>query len=340
MPESRETKKRTKSFQESAEEIFEKAEAWEKAGRDPLYAHWQATLEIVLLACEKALRPGQLVPIAIDGDREWEFYQDVLEKLDLPPEVCALLITPSGVRAMPIPQGLELDSRALPERDSFSMIISGCLDHTTVMQVSLPGVMSVGIDVFEHGAQLAGYTYNTIEECLSDLTRVIWIYFNPGQNWTEDEIIRYTENWFEKSQEVNLEKASVHGDFSYVHRPELVGLVPLEAAFKVIAATIPKEYDSLEKAIELANVMNKDFELGEPVITVQGILGDREPECQALIRRIAAEMDMLMETLDYLEGVPVPERSVPEYRREFERTARKVYERVTAHACPGSVTLW
>jgi len=340
MPESRETKKRTKSIQESAEEIFEKAEAREKAGQDPLYAHWQATLEVMLLACEKALRPGQLVPIAIDGDREWEFYQDVLEKLDLPPDVCAVLLTPSAASALPIPHDPKTDTVIPPGRDAFSMLISDCRDHTIVMQVSLPGLMSVGIDVFEHGSQLAGYTYNTIEECLSDLTRVIWIYFNPGQNWTEDEIIRYTEIWFEKSREINLEKASVHGDFSYVHRPELVGLAPLEAAFKVIAATIPKEYDSCEKAIELANVMNKDFELGEPVITLQGILGDREPECQALIRRIAAEMDMLMETMDYLEGVPMLDRTIPGYRGEFEGIARKVYERVTARACPGSVTLW
>jgi len=340
MPQSRETKKRTKSIQESAEEIFEKAEAREKAGQDPLYAHWQASLEILLLACEESLRPGRLLPIGIDGEKEWDFYQDVLEKLDLPPEVCAVLITPSGVRAMPIPQGLEMDALALPERDSFSMIISGCLDHTTVMQVSLPGVMSVGIDVFEHGAQLASYNYNTIEECLADLTRVIWIYFNPGQNWTQDEIIRYTENWFEKSQEINLEKASIHSEFSYAHRPELVGLAPLGAAFKVISATILKEYDSLEKAIESANAMNEDFELGEPVITVQGILEDKEPECQAFIRRIAAEMDMLLETIDYLEGVPVLERSIPGYRGEFEGIAREIYERITARACPGSVTLW
>jgi len=340
MPQSREKKKRTKSIQESVEEIYEKAEAREKAGQDPFYAHWQASLEIVLLACEKSLRPGQLLPMAIDGEREWEFYQDVLEKLDLPPELCAVLITPSASRAMPIPQDLEMEALALPERDSFSMIISGCRDHTTVMQVSLPGVMSVGIDVFEHGSQLAGYTYNTIEECLLDLTRVIWIYFNPGENWTEDQIIRYTENWFEKSQDINLEKASVHRDFSYVHRPELVGLAPLEAVFKVIAATIPKQYDSLEKAIESANAVNKDLELGEPLVTVQGILEDKEPECQALIRHLGAEIDMLMETMDYLEGVLEPDRSVPEYRREFERIARWVYERITGRPCPESVMLW
>jgi len=172
------------------------------------------------------------------------------------------------------------------------------------------------------------------------LVHGIFVPEDLGRNWTQDEIIRYTENWFQKSQEINLEKAPVHSEFSYVHRPELVGLAPLGAAFKVIAATIPKKYDSLEKAIESTNAMNEDFELGEPLITVQGILEDKEPECQALIRRIAAEIDMLMETLDYLEGGPVPERSVPEYRREFERIARWVYERITGRPCPGSVMLW
>ena len=340
MPKKRGEKNNTKSIQKSVEEIYEKADARAKASQDPFYSDWQATLEVMLLACEKALRPGQLVPIGIDGDREWEFYQDILENLDLPPEVCAILLTPSAASALPIPHDPKTDTVIPPGRDAFSMLISACLDHTTVMQVSLPGLMSVGIDVFEHGSQLAGYTYKTIEECLSDLTRVVWIYFNPGEHWTEDQIIRYTENWFEKSQDIDLEKAPVHREFSYVHRPELMGLAPMEAAFKAIAATVSKYFDSLEEAIESANAVNEDFELGEPVVTTQGILEDKEPECQALVRYIGTEMDMLLDTMDYLEGVPAPERMSPEYRREFERVARGVYERIAGRPCPESVTLW
>jgi len=340
MPKNREEKKRTKSIQKSVEEIYEKADARAKAGQDPLCSDWQATLEVMLLACEKALRPGQLVPIGIDEDREWEFYQDILEKLDLPPDVCSILLTPSAASALPIPHDPKTDTVVPPGRDAFSMLISDCRDHTTVMQVSLPGLMSVGIDVFEHGSQLAGYTYKTIEECLSDLTRVVWIYFNPGEHWTEEEIFRYTENWVEKSQDIDLEKAPVHREFSYVHHPELVGFAPMEAAFKAIAVTVSKYFDSLEEAIESANAVNEDFELGEPVVRAQGILEDREPECQALVRYIGTEMDMLFETMDYLEGVPVPERSGSEYRREFERVAKEVYKRIAGRPCPGSATLW
>jgi hypothetical protein len=75
-------------------------------------------------------------------------------------------------------------------------------------------------------------------------------------------------------------------------------------------------------------------------VTVRGILEDKAPECQALVRYIGTEMDMLLDTMDYLEGVRAPERNSPEYRREFERVARWVYEKITGRPCPESVTLW
>ena len=50
----------------------------------------------------------------------------------------------------------------------------------------------------------------------------------------------------------------------------LFGAAGALSVFKVIEATIPKEYDSLEKAIEMVNDLNRDFGLGNPVITKDG----------------------------------------------------------------------
>jgi hypothetical protein len=87
---------RLKSIQESAKAIFKKAEKREKAGGDSFETGWQATLELMLLMMEKQLleSPGQLLPMQISGDDEWDFYLDVMEKLDLPPDTGAVLITP------------------------------------------------------------------------------------------------------------------------------------------------------------------------------------------------------------------------------------------------------
>jgi hypothetical protein len=138
-----------------------------------------------------------------------------------------------------------------------------------------------------------------------------------------------------------MEDAMVHDEFSYVHHPELLGLTPLESAFKVIAVTIPKEYDSLEKAIEIANDLNRDFGLGNPVITKKGILEDVEPECNSLLDRIGVEIDQHLDTLEYLKGVKFPYRSIKskEFRRVFDKTAKKVYEVIAGRPCPRSISI-
>ena len=41
--------------------------------------------------------------------------------------------------------------------------------------------------------------YNTVEECLDELSNVAWTYFRPKGEWGKDQIIKYTENWYGKS---------------------------------------------------------------------------------------------------------------------------------------------
>jgi len=318
-----------KSIEKSVEAIFEKARAREKAGGDFLEVGWQSTLEIMLLGMEKHIleQPGRLLPMQISGQEEWEFYQDVQEKLDLPPNTCAVLVTPSAFKDLPLPDTTEFEGIGPTswERNAYSIVISSLRDYTVVMQASLPGIESVGIDVFEDGRHFADYTYNTIEECLDDLTEVTWIHFNPKGEWTEEQIIRYTENWFAKGIDTNLEDVVIHDEY----------------IFKVIEATIPKEYDSLEKAIEIANDLNQDLGLGDPVITKEGILKDNESQCKSVLGRIEVEIDQHLDTLEYIKGVRFPFRSIKDrdFGRVFDETAKKLYKVITGRECPESVNI-
>jgi hypothetical protein len=56
---------------------------------------------------------------------------------------------------MPLPLPPESERIATPpwERNAYSIIVSDCRDHPVIMQASLPGIESVGIDVFEEGRQ-------------------------------------------------------------------------------------------------------------------------------------------------------------------------------------------
>jgi hypothetical protein len=52
------------------------------------------------------------------------------------------------------------------------------------------------------------------------------------------------------------------------------------------------------KAIEIANDLNRDFELGGPVITMEGILTDDKAECQALFDRLSVELEVVDKEMD------------------------------------------
>lgn len=207
--------------------------------------------------------------------------------------------------------------------------------------LSLPGINSWGIDLFEEGKHFADYTYNTREECLDDLSDAVWTFFGPRGQWSEEQITRYTENWYGKSiNGLNMEGVKFHTDFSYVHHPELLNLEPLESAFKLIAATIPKAYDDLQEAIQITNDLNRDFNLGNVDVTETGILNDNKDECQALLGRIAVEIDMNLEGLEFLEGVKIPNRQDPDYRTVFNETAKRIYKSITDRSCPESVRVF
>ena len=260
-------KQRQKLIQKSAEDIFKKAEDREKAGGDRFESVWQATLELMLLMMEKHLlkNPGQLLPMQISGDDEWEFYLDVMEKIDLPPDTGAVLVTPGAFKKMGLFDTSEFEDSELARwnRNAYSLILSNIRDRTMILQASLPGIEFSGIDIFKDGKHFADYMYNTVEECLNALSNVIWLFFQPKRDWSKDQIIQYTENWYGKTvYGVEGPDVKYHTDFSYIHHPELINLTPLDAVFKLIQATVPKEYDTLEKAIEVTNDINQEMDSG------------------------------------------------------------------------------
>jgi len=233
------------------------------------------------------------------------------------------------------------DSEIAPwKRNAYSLIISHLRDHTLILQASLPGLEFFGIDIFEDGKHFADYMYNTMEECLDELSNVTWTYFQPKTGWSEQQIIQYTENWYGKSvYGVEGPDVKFHTDYSYVHYPQIIDLTPLDAVFKLIKATVPKEYDTLARAIEITNDINRDMDLGEPVVTEDGILMDDKTQCQALLNRITVEIDMKLDMLSYLKGIIVPGRNIqnPDYNRVFDETAKRIYEVITGRDCPEPV---
>jgi hypothetical protein len=328
-----------KGIERSMEKVIERFEARKKAGRDHRHVSWQASLESMLVLMEKHLNPGEFLPMQIDNDEESEFYWDIRKKLDLPPDTIAILITPSANKSLcetlekiPEYQAIKQAWPSASERNAFSLMVARYEDRTTVIQVSLPGIESVGIDVFEDGVHFGDYSYNTVDECLNNLSEVLWTYLSPKGDWTEEQIIRYTETWFAKGNDIFIEDVKFHREHSYVHHPELIDTTLLEAVFKLVKMSVPNKYDDLDEMMEAFNDLNLDLEMDEVVITKKGLLRDNLAQCQSFLNRIVVDMDTDLETLSFVD-VKRPFDD-PEYKDVFDRTAREIYEITTRRACP------
>jgi len=87
-----------------------------------------------------------------------------------------VLITPSAFKKIKITAFPDfVDSESVPwNRNAYSAIISDLQDHNIILQASLPALEFAGIDIFEDGKHFADRMYNTVDECLDELSKVKW----------------------------------------------------------------------------------------------------------------------------------------------------------------------
>lgn len=148
-----------------------------KAGADATVAGWQCFLEGLLIRLEEYLHPGRLVTFQSLAPEEQGFFEGLAHSLDLPPDVCGVFIPPSVLQAMLFAP----ESGSAPARipsDAGIVLVSRCRDYAIVLNTlfAMPPY-AAGIDVYEEGRLLAGYSYRTIDECRDNLPGVIRTYF-------------------------------------------------------------------------------------------------------------------------------------------------------------------
>ena len=150
-----------------------------EAGADPMVAGWQSFLEGVLIRLEDYLVPGQLATFQSVAPQEKAFFESLSTAVVFPPAVCAVFIPPSVLQGM----FYGLDSGPAPARlatDAGIVLANRCHDFAIVLNTlfAMPPY-AAGIDVYEEGRLIAGYSYASIEECRDNLSQAIHTYLKP-----------------------------------------------------------------------------------------------------------------------------------------------------------------
>ncbi|MCX5803555.1 MAG: hypothetical protein NTU69_08520 [Proteobacteria bacterium] len=310
-------------------------------GGDSLENIMQTYFETILYMGYKIMlkRPGEIIPMVIKGKEERDFFFMILRKVDLPPDICAIVVTPSGREKI----GPQIDKNVdLFNKESSMLVISHYQKRDRVFHVALPGLLSIGTDIYEDGNLICSYDYNTIDECLNELSKIVWNYLGPKEALSKEQIIQYTENWFAKSEDIfSLKNIPVHKEFNYLYHPELIGMTLPKALLKAMAAALLKKND-LDRVIYNANDFSKSCpNLNLPVVTKKGIMKNIYPECKALLGQILSELEVMFDVLESLPDIELAYRRLwrPEYNRTiFDKTGAEIYQTLTGQPYPGNPT--
>jgi len=153
------------------------------AGADPTVAGWQCFLEEMLVQLERFFRPGMMITFQDLLEEEQHFFGRLRGEIALPGSTCAVFIPPSVLKTMTSAEpGPETPTSAgyaaISGGDAGIVLAVHCAGDYRIIANSLLAFppYSPGIDVYEEGRLLAGYAYNTVDECLGEMEKVFGTY--------------------------------------------------------------------------------------------------------------------------------------------------------------------
>ena len=158
------------------------------AGKNESVQGWHNLLKKILHQMAPYLRESHLVTFRSLTDQEAVFFEKLIKRISVPPSVAAIYMPPS-VRYQMLYNRPAGEPQPIPEHSPDNPpdegIILACqrVDFNVVINALMAKApFTPAIDVYDNGQLLAGYIYNTIDECIADLTKVMQIHLRSRTN--------------------------------------------------------------------------------------------------------------------------------------------------------------
>ncbi|GAB6143320.1 hypothetical protein JCM12294_07570 [Desulfocicer niacini] len=218
-----------------------KVNKWLKKGKDPRSAHWQAALEATLKLFGPDLEPGKLIPMGSLDDSDIPVFEKALAIADLSPHLSAAFLPPSLADKL-IPPDTADELHRVPEgAPSYKLLIARPGKEMRILCAEISEhAIRPGGDLFQSGALLGNYDFQNQADCLESMNKIIRAHIWEGKNWTREDYLAYTLNWFEKVRLLNTAKVMVEKDFSFFHSPTLIKSNKMDAMFTLMTQDLLK----------------------------------------------------------------------------------------------------
>jgi hypothetical protein len=156
-------------------------------GPNDLVRGWQSMLSNLLNDLRSYLKPSKIVTFRHLTSSEKEMFEKIVQRVAVPDSAYGIFISASARNQMMYTnQGFEVPAEASAPKDDGVLLFSRPSSHQTIINALLAHhPHTPAIDIYDDGALLAGYVYESIDDCIGALTEVVDTYLG-GQHSAPD----------------------------------------------------------------------------------------------------------------------------------------------------------
>ncbi|MEA1969290.1 MAG: hypothetical protein U9N77_13875 [Thermodesulfobacteriota bacterium] len=297
------------------DQMAQKVKNWIDEKKDPRSAHWQAALGAIMEKFFSSMEPGKLTPVHALEEKELVVFKNALERVDLSPGLLAAFVPPFVANSIVPPDSAEELMRIEKEKPSYKIIILRPGKEERILCVELSEHASrPGVDIFQSGALLGSFNYETHEICLSELPKAIHAHIWEKTKWQQKDYISYTVNWLKKTEYLGSADVVVDKNYSFLHSPTLIKSNRIDALFLLI-------YEVLHTRFQDPEGLYKDFAAAGKKTDNKEILLSTY---NTLIQKQVLDLLNLIKELKLIDFTSFTNVENEGFKHEFVRTVRKL----------------
>ena len=299
--------------------ISEKVNRWIGEGKDARSAHWQGGLEKMMDVFSPVLQPGKLIPVGGLEEDDLAVFTAALKAVDLSPGILAAFLPPSIAGNISPPESADELQRIDKGQPSYKILIVRPGEALRVLCAEISAqAKKPGADIFESGALLGSFDYQTQDDCLAGLAPTVRVHLWQKGQWRPEDHKQYTMNWFEKVLMLGNDTVPVEKSCSFLHSPTLIKSNRIDAVFTLI-------HDNLVSGFTDADDLDRD------AISSMGNIADEKVRAQALEAFVEERVLALLNVIRDREMVDFSDfsdREAEQFKREFSGTVRRIARQI------------
>lgn len=297
------------------ERMTSKAKRWiEQENKDPRSARWQAAIEEIMTLFIPRLEKGKLTPVSPLEEQDLQIFKSALASIDLSPGLWAAFLPPSAAALiLPPADSMEELVRIDKDKPSYKIIIQRPGKESRILCAEISEhAHRIGIDIFQEGALLGSFNYETVQICMEEMTKAIRAHAWEKNEWSREATIAYTVNWFEKTSCLERADVNVEEKRSFFHSPTLIRTNRVDALFRLLTAVLNLRFQADPEK----------FAASLPAKT--GNREDRMSACSSLAESYLLDLLNIVRSLALLDFKEFTDQEEKQFKTEFTRSVRKL----------------